>query len=105
MKEAKHPLTKALSKMMLRRPLIPVYSNVTSHKYTDPKKIPKLLAEQIYKPVKWEQIMHVLYSRRQGEEFPSTYELGPGRQLGTLLRMTNSKAHEHYRAIEVWCRE
>lgn len=60
----------------------------------------KLLTEQLYKPVKWEQTMHVLYSRPDGEAFPYTFEVGPGKQLGSILKMINVKAFSQYKNVE-----
>ena len=57
--------------------------------------------EHMYKPVKWEQTMQTLYQRREGEGFPKTYEVGPGTQLGVILKMINRKAHESYTHIDV----
>lgn len=47
---------------------------------------------QIIKPVKWEQTLHILYERSQGERFPRTFECGPGRGLTTILKQVNAKA-------------
>ena len=55
----------------------------------------------MYKPVKWGQTMQTLYQRREGEGFPKTYEVGPGTQLGVILKMINRKAHESYTHIDV----
>lgn len=99
---AETALKKSLNDVSLRLPEIPVYSNVTASRYSHEKKISQSLQKQITSPVKWEQIMHVLYSRPQGEDFPKTYELGPGQQLGTLLRMVNLKAYQSYTNVAVW---
>lgn len=64
-------------------------------------KVRKQLLEQMYHPVQWEQLMHILYQRDQGQDFPITYEVGPGMQLGTILKMVNRKAHSSYKAISV----
>ena len=61
----------------------------------------KILMEHMYKPVKWEQTMQTLYQRREGEGFPKTDEVGPGTQLGVILKMINRKAHESYTHIDV----
>ena len=45
--------------------------------------------------------MHVLYSRPKGEHFPQSYEVGPGQQLGGLLKQTNAQAHARYNKISV----
>ena len=101
MKSAAENLTKALSNIQLESPIIPVHSNVNSFKYGSPKNMQKLLIQQIYKPVLWEQTLHVLYARPQGEEFPYTFEAGPGRQLGAILRMVNVKAFKQYKNVDV----
>ena len=99
MRSAKKPLQEVLQSVTIEPPIISVHSNVTSHRYNRPASIVKLLTEQLTSPVKWEQTLHVLYSRPQGEDFPTTYEMGPGRQLGPLLKRTNEKAFEHYTNI------
>ncbi|XP_061198266.1 malonyl-CoA-acyl carrier protein transacylase, mitochondrial-like [Saccostrea echinata] len=79
-----------------------VFYNYTGKLHDNPTQIKKNLCEQLTHPIKWEQIMHTIYSRPQGEEFPQTYEVGPGRQLGYILRLTNEKAHyKKYHHIEV----
>lgn len=47
---------------------------------------------QIVKPVKWEQLLHILYERKQGEHFPRTFECGPGQGLKSILKEVNAKA-------------
>lgn len=44
------------------------------------------------KPVKWEQTMHQIYERQQGEDFPRTFECGPGKGLIPVLEKVNAKA-------------
>ena len=101
MSSAQKPVKDALGKITLSAPQIPVYSNVTASTFRRPEKMADLLSKQITAPVKWEQIMHVMYSRPQGEEFPSTFESGPGNQLGTLLKLVNLKGHEKYTHVDV----
>ncbi|XP_067933565.1 malonyl-CoA-acyl carrier protein transacylase, mitochondrial-like [Watersipora subatra] len=84
-----------------KRPVVPVHSNVHSGADTDLRSIKKHLISQIYSPVKWEQIMHTVYQRRHDTPFPQSYEVGPGGQLGTILKMVNNKAYQSYQAIEV----
>ncbi|XP_065316437.1 malonyl-CoA-acyl carrier protein transacylase, mitochondrial-like isoform X2 [Gordionus sp. m RMFG-2023] len=80
-------------------PLIPVYSNVTGHRYKSADQIKKLLCQQLVKPVKWEQTLHVMYERPQNTNFPITYECGPGDLLGPILKLNNRKAFENYRRV------
>ncbi|XP_074644663.1 malonyl-CoA-acyl carrier protein transacylase, mitochondrial-like [Tubulanus polymorphus] len=98
--DVKQPLKSALNNIQINKPLISVHNNVTA-KRANQKSLVHHLVSQVYKPVKWEQTMHVLYSRDQGQSFPSTYELGPGKQLGTILRQINSKAFRTYKSVEV----
>lgn len=105
------PLSPILNEIQINKPLIPCYSNVTGNPYYDDIEIRRLLNDQISKPVKWEQIIHKIYSREKPEDyvegndellgFPDTYECGPGRQLGFLLKSVNNKAFKYYKNIEV----
>ncbi|KAM3833458.1 malonyl-CoA-acyl carrier protein transacylase, mitochondrial [Vipera latastei] len=101
MKSAMQPLSEALESISIQQPLIPVYSNVDSKKYMQPEQIQHYLVEQLVSPVKWEQIMHRIYERNQGKKFPYTYEVGPGKQLGAILRSCNLKASKYYSNIDV----
>ena len=91
---AKSILQKTLKTIPVEAPLIPVYSNVDAKRYHTPDQIRTKLANQICEPVKWEQIMHAIFEREKGTEFPYTYECGPGTTLKTVLRMNNSLAHK-----------
>lgn len=42
--------------------------------------------------MKWEQTMHLMYERRQGVDFPRTFECGPGKGLIQILDKVNAKA-------------
>ncbi|XP_041375753.1 malonyl-CoA-acyl carrier protein transacylase, mitochondrial-like [Gigantopelta aegis] len=101
MRPARGPLVRTLREIQLEKPLVPVHCNVNGNRYRDVKSMINLLGQQIYKPVKWEQTMHILYSRDKGENFPFTYELGPGKQLGTLMKLVNAKAYELCKNIDV----
>ncbi|ETE65312.1 Malonyl-CoA-acyl carrier protein transacylase, mitochondrial [Ophiophagus hannah] len=101
MKSAMQPLSEALESISIQEPLISVYSNVDSKKYRQPEQIQHCLVEQLVLPVKWEQIMHTIYERNKGKKFPYTYEVGPGKQLGAILRSCNLKASKYYSNIEV----
>ncbi|XP_053112625.1 malonyl-CoA-acyl carrier protein transacylase, mitochondrial [Hemicordylus capensis] len=101
MEPAVEPLTEALASINIQKPFIPVYSNVENQKYTQPKQIQHLLAKQLVLPVKWEQTMHAIYERKRGIGFPYTYEVGPGKQLGAILKSCNFKAWKFYKNINV----
>ncbi|XP_046391347.1 probable malonyl-CoA-acyl carrier protein transacylase, mitochondrial [Ischnura elegans] len=92
MRPAVEPFQVALRKAKVSDPIISVHSNVDGKRYKNAKHILMQLPKQIYKPVKWEQTLHILYERPDGEHFPKTYECGPGSSLKTILKMVNAKA-------------
>lgn len=82
MHPADERLAEALGGVTLRRPSIPVVSNVDAQPHDDPDEIRGLLVRQVIQPVRWEDSMRYLLA--QGcDEF---YEIGPGRVLRGLLR-------------------
>ena len=101
MYSARDPVYQALKKIQFKTPAVPVVANLTAQPYKDAKEIRLSLLKQIDNPVKWEQTMHCLLERRQGEEFPKIFEVGPGQQLGSILKRVNAKAHATYTAITV----
>ncbi|KAM4881740.1 malonyl-CoA-acyl carrier protein transacylase, mitochondrial [Thomomys bottae] len=101
MEPAVAPLTHVLKTIDMKKPLVPVYSNVSGNRYGHPKHIQKLLGQQVVSPVKWEQTMHNIYQRRKGVTFPSTFEVGPGTQLGSILRSCNLQAWRSYSHVDV----
>ncbi|NXU88788.1 FABD protein, partial [Xiphorhynchus elegans] len=100
MEPAVEPLAEVLRSMEIQKPLLCVYSNVDGKKYMHSKHIEKLLVKQVVSPVLWEQTMHSVYERKQGTEFPDTYEVGPGNQLGAILRKCNLKAWKQYKHVD-----
>ncbi|XP_055993495.1 malonyl-CoA-acyl carrier protein transacylase, mitochondrial [Sorex fumeus] len=101
MEPAQEPLARALRDVRVRKPLVAVHANVSGHRYADPKHIPRLLVQQVVAPVKWEQTMHIIYERKKGTPFPRTFEVGPGRQLGSILRSCNMQAWKSYSSVDV----
>ncbi|KAF7270115.1 hypothetical protein GWI33_016915 [Rhynchophorus ferrugineus] len=91
---------RALKKTDIQDPIIRVYSNVDGKRYRNANHIREQLPKQIVKPVKWEQLLHVVYERDPGEYFPQTYECGPGHSLKTILKQVNAKAWDHCFNIE-----
>lgn len=92
MQPAVEPFKKALRKVDIVDPIVPVFSNVEGKSYKNAHHIKIQLPKQIYKPVRWEQTLHILYERKVGEYFPRTFECGPGDSLKMLLKMVNAKA-------------
>uniref|UniRef100_A0A384D319 Malonyl-CoA-acyl carrier protein transacylase n=1 Tax=Ursus maritimus TaxID=29073 RepID=A0A384D319_URSMA len=101
MEPALEPLAHVLKSVNVKKPLVSVHSNVDGNRYAHPKHIPKALVQQVVSPVKWEQTMHAIYERRRGTEFPKTFEVGPGRQLGSILKSCNLQAWKSYRHVDV----
>ncbi|XP_060020901.1 malonyl-CoA-acyl carrier protein transacylase, mitochondrial isoform X1 [Lagenorhynchus albirostris] len=101
MEPALEPLAQVLKAIDVRKPLVSVHSNVNGSRYTHPEHIRKLLVRQVVSPVKWEQTMHAVYERKKGTEFPKTFEVGPGKQLGTILKSCNLQAWRSYSHVEV----
>jgi [acyl-carrier-protein] S-malonyltransferase len=81
-----HPADERLADVLrgvtLRKPAIPVVSNVDAAPHDDPEDIRRLLVRQVVEPVRWEDSMRYLMA--QG--FDEFYEIGPGRVLRGLLR-------------------
>lgn len=102
MQSATKPLYDVLSRLeSLSAPNFPVISNVDILPYGSAANIKRKLSLQVTKPVRWEQVLHAMYSRPPDAPFPRTFEPGPGRQLGAMLRMVNRKAFARYQSIEV----
>ena len=101
MEPALEPLAQVLRSVAVREPLVAVHSNVDGNRYRHPKHIRKLLAQQVVSPVKWEQTMHAVYGRRKGTGFPETFEVGPGKQLGSILKSCSLQAWRSYGHVEV----
>jgi [acyl-carrier-protein] S-malonyltransferase len=53
MREVTLPFKKVLSKTEIKKPLVPVYSNVTGEQVTESDEISETLGSQIEKPVQW----------------------------------------------------
>ncbi|CAI9592611.1 unnamed protein product [Staurois parvus] len=102
MEPAVEPLAEALKGLTFKAPIVSVYCNVDGRKYKQSQGIAHLLVNQLVSPVKWEQIMHNIYERKKGKDFPQTFELGPGQQMGTVLKSCNLKAWRSYTQVDVF---
>lgn len=101
MESAVQPLSDVLRQIDVRRPEVAVHSNVDGKRYMHEKHVRRQLAKQLVSPVKWEQTLHEIYERTRGQEFPNTYEVGPGRQLGATLQKCNMRAFKNYTHVDV----
>lgn len=89
----------AVHKFLVKDPIISVHRNIDGKRYKDAGQIARNLPKQVYCPVKWEQTLHILYERPPDVEFPSTFEVGPGKSLTTLLGKVNAKAGHSARNV------
>jgi len=88
MKPAVGALEEVLSSIDIKKPRIPVISNVDAKPHSDPETIKKLLATQVTSPVLWEDSMaNVLQSG-----FDRAVELGPGKVCAGILKRTDRSA-------------
>lgn len=101
MEPAREVLREALNRTPINRPAIKVYSNVTGLYYRDEKEIRKNLAKQLVSTVKWETILHNIYDRDRGEDYPWTFECGPGDTCVTTLKFVNLKARKSAARITI----
>jgi [acyl-carrier-protein] S-malonyltransferase len=83
MEPAVERLRAVLAQVPLRRPRIPVISNVDARPHDDPDEIRELLVQQVCSQVRWEDSMRYLLDRQGITAF---YEIGPGRVLCGLLK-------------------
>jgi [acyl-carrier-protein] S-malonyltransferase len=83
MEPAVERLRAALADVPLKKPRIPVISNVDARPHDDPEEIRELLIQQVCAPVRWEDSMRYLLDEQGITQF---YEIGPGRVLTGLLK-------------------
>jgi [acyl-carrier-protein] S-malonyltransferase len=83
MRPAAEQLTAVLAGIKIATPRAQFVSSVTAKAETDPEVIRRLLAEQLYSPVRWTEVMGVI-----GTE--SALEVGPGNVLKGLARRMDS---------------
>lgn len=88
MKPADVQLAEALASVPLRKPEIPVISNVDAQTHDDPDEIRELLIRQVLNPVLWEDSIRAMLAAGV-DEF---YEIGPGKVLKGLLKRIDRQA-------------
>lgn len=87
MESARQRLTAALAEVPMKKPRIPVVSNVDAEPHDDPEEIRALLVQQLVSPVRWEDSVRYLLAQGCGQ----FYEVGPGRVLRGLLKRIDRK--------------
>lgn len=85
-------IQKKLKDFELMEPVITVHSNVDGGYFRNVRHITRFLIKQVYTPIKWEQMLHILYEREPTCPFPETVVCGPMNHLGEYLRYVNAKA-------------
>ncbi|MEK4516391.1 ACP S-malonyltransferase [Paenibacillus sp. FSL H8-0122] len=87
MKGAAERLAAELQKVTFNAPAMPVVANVTAAPVTDPEEIRKLLVEQVYSPVLWQDSVEWLI----GAGVDTFVEIGSGSVLAGLIRKIDRK--------------
>jgi len=77
-----------LKEVEIKKPRIPVISNVDAKPHSDPDTIRKLLATQVTSPVLWENTMDLILSK----DFGKAIELGPGKVTAGILKRFSKTA-------------
>jgi len=88
MAPAVEALKEVLEGVEIKKPRIPVISNVDAKPHTDPAVIKELLAKQVTSPVLWEDSMQSMLSHG----FERAVELGPGKVTAGVLKRTDKSA-------------
>jgi [acyl-carrier-protein] S-malonyltransferase len=81
-------LEEVLADAEIKKPRIPVISNVDAKPHSDPDTIKKLLATQVTSPVLWEKTMDLMLSK----DFEKACELGPGKVTSGILKRFSKTA-------------
>ena len=81
-------LEEVLAETEIKKPRIPVISNVDAKPHSDPDTIRKLLATQVTSPVLWENTMDLVLSK----DFERAVELGPGKVTAGILKRFSKTA-------------
>ncbi|KAL8141410.1 hypothetical protein V2J09_007431 [Rumex salicifolius] len=88
MEPAVSRLEVALSATEIRRPRIPVISNVDAQPHSDPDTIKKILARQVTSPVQWETTLKTLFNKG----LKKSYELGPRKVITDIVKRLDKSA-------------
>lgn len=82
MMPAADKMRELIMRLNLNIPKVPIVSNVTASKIQDVKKIKELLVEQIYKKVRWREIIELMLFHNVN----NFIEIGPGKSLSGMLK-------------------
>lgn len=81
-------LQEVLGTVEIKKPRIPVISNVDAKAHSDPETIKELLATQVTSPVLWENTMDLMLE----SGFEQAYECGPGKVTAGILKRFDKTA-------------
>ncbi|WP_112180812.1 MULTISPECIES: ACP S-malonyltransferase [Paraliobacillus] len=87
MKPAANEFSKRLEQVNVTNAEIPVYANVSAEEVTDQVEIKQLLIEQLYSPVRFEEILH----RLNDDSLDAIVEIGTGKVLTGLMKKVNRR--------------
>lgn len=87
MENAAKKFAEQISKITISEPAIPVIHNVDVLQKSDPVAIKQALVEQLYKPVRWVEIIELLASTG----ISNIVECGPGKVLCGLIKRINKQ--------------
>lgn len=88
MEPAVSKLADVLKDVDIKKPRIPVISNVDAKPHSDPEVIKKILTTQVTSPVLWENTMGTILERG----FEEGFELGPGKVVAGIMKRIDKKA-------------
>ncbi|WP_341748423.1 ACP S-malonyltransferase [Candidatus Tisiphia endosymbiont of Dascillus cervinus] len=87
MKPAEEQMAKALDKVAINKPFVPVIQNVTAKPITNPIEIKQNLISQICGRVRWRQTLNEL----ENLKIEQIVEIGAGKVLTNMLKKTDHK--------------
>eukprot|EP00961_Rhodomonas_salina_P246391 3329252-Rhodomonas_salina.2 len=89
MGSAVEKLAKVLDEIEIKKPRIPVISNVDASPHSDPAVIREILTKQVTSPVMWEKTVTQMMERG----YEQGYELGPGKVVAGIVKRINKEAN------------
>ncbi|UOQ43086.1 ACP S-malonyltransferase [Halobacillus salinarum] len=87
MEPASEDFSRYLNETTVTKADIPVYANVTAQPVQEPEKIEKLLVEQLYSPVRFQEILESFTT----QELDAIVEVGHGKVLSGLVKKVNRR--------------
>ncbi len=92
-------LEEVLKTVEIKKPRIPVISNVDARPHSDPDVIKRLLALQVTQPVLWENTIEALFE--EGRSFEEAFEFGPGKVVAGIVKRSPGGKDKKITNVEV----